>query len=196
MQETNRRTFLLASSSAAATAALAGCGQFYREGREPDNLYAEGDGGEQSGSEDGMSDGESSDGESGDGGSSEDGSSVEVDDDVPDEVANFLSDANLWEGSIEDMTGEDSVSVTNGANSPDYAFDPPAIRVSTGTEVTWEWAEDVSHSVTHDNGDAFDSGIQGGADNTFSHTFDEAGTFLYICIPHQAVGQLGAVVVE
>ena len=193
MQETDRRTFLLASGSAAATLALAGCGQPYNEGRSPETLYPrDGEAEDES-----SGDGSSGDGTSGDGSDGSDGEeTIEVDDDVPDEVASHLEGANLWDGSIEDMTGQDSVNIVNGANSPQYAFDPPAVRVSTGTEVTWEWAEDVAHSVTHDNGDAFDSGIQGGADTTFSHTFEEAGNYLYVCIPHQAIGQVGAVVVE
>ena len=170
------RRKVLTASGAALTVALAGCGG------------GGGDGGDGGDGEDGGDGGDGEDGgDGGDGGSSGD---------VPQEVADHLSDANGYDGSIEDMTGEDSVTVVNGANSPDYAFDPAAIRISTGTEVTWEWAEDVSHSVTHDNGDAFDSGIQGGADTTFSHTFEEAGTYLYVCIPHQSLGQLGAVVVE
>ena len=178
----DRRKVLMASGTAL-TVAIAGCGGGGNGG---------GDGGDGSSSDDGSGDG--GDGSSGDDGSGDGGDGGGGD--VPQEVADHLSDANGYDGSVADMTGEDSVTVVNGANEPDYAFDPAAIRVSTGTEVTWEWAADVSHSVKHDNGEAFDSGIQGGADTTFSHTFEEAGTYLYVCVPHQSVGQLGAVVVE
>jgi len=114
---------------------------------------------------------------------------------VPGEVEDYLGDANNYDGSVADETGQDSVTVTNGANAPDYAYDPAAIRVDAGTEVTWEWAEDVSHSVTHED-EAFNSETQSGADTTFSHTFEDSGNYLYYCIPHKSVGQKGAVIVE
>jgi len=113
---------------------------------------------------------------------------------VPEEVDNHLSDASGYDGSITDLTGEDPVTVTNGSSEPDYAFDPVAVRVDAGTEVTWQWAS-PSHSVTH-TGDAFDSGIQNDTGATFSYTFEESGNFLYYCTPHRSLGQKGAIVVE
>ncbi len=118
-----------------------------------------------------------------------------ADGDVPDEVDDFLSDANGYDGSITDMTGEDSITIENGGNSPDYEYDPVAVRVDVGTEVTWEWVSD-GHSATSNSGpEDFDSGIENEG-YEFSHTFDEEGVVLYECTPHVAVGQLGAVVVE
>jgi halocyanin-like protein len=114
---------------------------------------------------------------------------------VPSAVEDHLSDANGYDGSVADMTGEDSVTVENGVGEPDYAFEPAAIRVDAGTEVTWEWVDDVQHSVTH-NDETFNSEIQGGADTTFSYTFEETGNHLYHCIPHRSLGQKGAVIVE
>jgi halocyanin-like protein len=113
---------------------------------------------------------------------------------VPSEVSDHLSDANGFGGSVSDMTGQSSVTIDNGVGEPDYAFDPAAVRVDSGTEVTWEWAS-PSHSVTH-TGDAFDSGIQNDSSATFSYTFEESGNFLYYCTPHRSIGQKGAVIVE
>jgi len=114
-----------------------------------------------------------------------------------DEVDDHLSDTANYDGTIADHTGEDSVTVQNGVEveNQEFAFDPPAIRVDAGTEVTWEWVADTEHTVTHNDGD-FNSGYIGGEGETWSYTFDEAGTYLYHCIPHQAIGQKGAVVVE
>ncbi|PSP21198.1 halocyanin domain-containing protein [Halobacteriales archaeon QH_10_65_19] len=92
-------------------------------------------------------------------------------------------------------SGQESATVSNGANAPDYAFDPAAIRVDGGTEVTWEWLNAVAHSVTHRDGE-FDSGLRGEKNSTFSHIFDGAGTYLYYCVPHKSIGQNGAVIVE
>jgi len=115
------------------------------------------------------------------------------------EIDEHLSDTGNYDGTVVDFTGEDSVGVTNGnvegVEQP-FAFGPPAIEIDAGTTVRWTWSGSDSHSVTHDNGDAFDSGIQSGDGTTFSHTFDESGVYLYICVPHQSLGQKGAVIVE
>ncbi|PSP92060.1 halocyanin domain-containing protein, partial [Halobacteriales archaeon QS_4_66_20] len=52
------------------------------------------------------------------------------------QVEEYLSDANNYEGSVEDLTGEDSVTVEVGAGSG-LAFGPAAIQVDPGTTVTW-----------------------------------------------------------
>lgn len=118
-----------------------------------------------------------------------------VDDDVPAEVDDHLSGANGYDGSITDMTGEDSITIENGPNEPDYEFDPVAVRIDAGTEVTWEWVSN-GHTVTASEGPAdFDTEIENEGFE-FSHTFEEEGIVLYECTPHVAVGQLGAVVVE
>lgn len=117
------------------------------------------------------------------------------DSDVPSEVDDYLSDANGYDGSITDMTGEDSITIENGPNEPDYEYDPAAVRIDAGTEVTWEWVTD-GHTVTADEGPAdFDTAIENEGFE-FSYTFDEEGIVLYECAPHAAIGQLGAVVVE
>ena len=122
------------------------------------------------------------------------GDDDDTDDDAPEEVANHMSDANAYDG-VEDHTGESSVTIDNGTNGPDYAFEPAAIQVDPGTEVTWTWVSD-GHSVESVDGpEEFDSGIENEGFE-FSHTFEEEGISLYQCGPHQAIGHLGAVVVE
>ena len=106
-----------------------------------------------------------------------------------DGLEDHLADANNYDGSFTDMTGEDEVTVTvTDANG--NSFDPAAIEIDAGTTVVWEWVDD-GHSVTHVGGD-FDSDIQ----NTgyeFEHTFDDAGDYAYECIPHATQGHLGGV---
>jgi plastocyanin len=62
------------------------------------------------------------------------------------------------------------------------AFDPSAITVPTGTTVAWTNDDAVPHTVTSTDG-VFDSGIfdPGGS---FSFTFNEPGSFAYICQLH------------
>jgi halocyanin-like protein len=113
-------------------------------------------------------------------------------------VDEYLSDTDNYDGTIADMTGKEAVTVTTGDvedSDPTFAFDPPAIRIDAGTTVTWEWAGDAGHSVTHEE-EMFNSEVMSGDGTTFEHTFEETRTYLYHCIPHKALGMKGAVVVE
>jgi plastocyanin len=73
------------------------------------------------------------------------------------------------------------------------AFNPAEVTIAAGDTVTWTNEDSAGHDVT---GDAFNSGDPGGIANgdTFEHTFDEAGTFDYVCTVHP--GMEGTVVVE
>jgi plastocyanin len=73
------------------------------------------------------------------------------------------------------------------------AFNPAEVTVGVGDAVTWTNNDSVGHDVTADN---FSSGEPGGmaGGDTFEQTFDEAGTFDYVCTVHP--GMEGSVVVE
>ena len=71
------------------------------------------------------------------------------------------------------------------------AYTPQTMTVAVGTTVTWLNQDTVFHTITSGTSDGklgkadglFDSGeVQTG--ESFSQTFDEAGTFPYFCIPH------------
>ena len=65
----------------------------------------------------------------------------------------------------------------------DFAFDPADITVAAGTTVTWTNTEDgIAHTTTSDD-DVWSSGTLNSGD-TFSHTFDQPGTFTYACTIH------------
>jgi plastocyanin len=79
------------------------------------------------------------------------------------------------------------------------AFEPSTITVAQGDTVTWTVTESIGepHSVTsgtpEDSGKIFDSGTGTGSnlalrDNgqSYQHTFNEAGEFLYYCVVHPA----------
>ena len=68
-------------------------------------------------------------------------------------------------------------------------FQPPAIEVPPGTEVTWRFEDgSVPHNV---KGDGFASENQ--SRGTFSHRFEQAGEYRYTCDLH--AGMDGRVVV-
>lgn len=64
----------------------------------------------------------------------------------------------------------------------DFDFAPAAVTVNVGDTVTWSNAGPSAHSATANDG-SFDTGVYGEGGSR-SHTFDQAGTFSYICTPH------------
>jgi len=98
------------------------------------------------------------------------------------------------------------------------AFEPAELTVSVGDTVAWEWAAGEPHSVS-----AYEAEIPEGASywasggfdseaaartgweegqgyvaegQSYVHTFETAGEHAYVCIPHEAAGMEGVVVVE
>lgn len=108
----------------------------------------------------------------------------------------WLSAVDEFDG-IEDHTGTEEVSVTVGSGNG-LAYAPVAIRVDPGTTVVWEWSGDGgSHNVVHAGSDElFESDLVNREGHTFEYTFDDPGTYNYICTPHEASEMKGSVVVE
>ncbi|MFB6149204.1 MAG: plastocyanin/azurin family copper-binding protein [Halobacteriales archaeon] len=96
-------------------------------------------------------------------------------------------------------------------------YEPKKITIAPGDTVEWKNVGSVGHSVTAyedkipKNADYWASGgfkseqaarnaypqegnIAGG--ESYKHTFETTGTHEYFCIPHEAVGMVGSVVVE
>jgi plastocyanin len=73
------------------------------------------------------------------------------------------------------------------------AFQPAEVTVGVGDTVTWTNNDSVGHDVTADSFSSGDPGDMAPGD-TFRHTFQEAGTFDYVCTVHP--GMEGTVVVE
>lgn len=115
------------------------------------------------------------------------------------EEAEF-KDRPIWDSGIADMTGKSEVTVVVGAMTsvdipeelapPDrevpeqlpMAYSPRVVKVSPGTDVTWEWTSHHSVTSLEGRGELFDyHGEQG---DSATHTFDDQGTYLYFCHPH------------
>ncbi len=94
---------------------------------------------------------------------------------------------------VETGGGGTVVTVTASGTS----FSPATITISPGTTVRWV-AADGAHTVTPD--DPGQTGAWTSADlvpgSPFEHTFTAAGTFDYHCVPHEAFGMTGQVVVQ
>ncbi|TSE02092.1 copper-binding protein [Skermania sp. ID1734] len=77
----------------------------------------------------------------------------------------------------------------------DMKFSPATVTIKVGQTVTWKFDDNgIPHTVSglRDVGMGIDSPIQ--RDGTYSHTFDTAGTFDYICSLHPQMK--GTVVVK
>jgi plastocyanin len=75
-------------------------------------------------------------------------------------------------------------------------FDPSDVTIKAGETVTWTNEEAVAHDVdkTSGPGPQFSSGPEGGMmeGDTFEHTFDQPGTYEYVCRVH-APGMAGTI---
>lgn len=115
----------------------------------------------------------------------------------PQAASDHLSNVGNYDG-FEDLRGQSSATVEVGveANGDFWGFGPPAIRVDSGTTITWDWTgEGGSHNVIDEDG-AYESDLYTEAGQTFEYTFDTAVTSRFFCEPHDNVGMKGVVIAE
>ena len=86
---------------------------------------------------------------------------------------------------------ENTVQPANEVWMSETAFLPAQLVVSQGTTVRWVNNSNVPHTVTSTTG-LFDEMLA--VNGTFSFTFNEPGTFLYICTLHP--GMEGSITVQ
>lgn len=105
------------------------------------------------------------------------------------------------DGNYSDMTGQDEVEVGVGPSEEyPYKFDPADVRVDPGTTVRWVWGGYGSqHNVVEADGDqplddpSFESELTAEEGNEFTHTFEEPGTYDYVCSVHLAQDMIGSI---
>ena len=71
-----------------------------------------------------------------------------------------------------------------------FQYSPNELTVEKGTTVTWTNNDEILHTVTSKDTDSEAGGFDGQlADKgtTFSHTFDQTGTFAYGCTRHSGM---------
>jgi plastocyanin len=98
------------------------------------------------------------------------------------------------------------------------AFEPAELTVSVGDTVAWEWAAGEAHNVVayqdgipddatywasggFESEEAARTGWENGegavqSGQAYVHTFETAGEHAYFCVPHEAAGMEGTIVVE
>jgi halocyanin-like protein len=112
------------------------------------------------------------------------------DSDSPTRRSVVLSMSALALGGLSALAG-----CSGGGDGGASAFDPPALRVSTGTTVVWErTGQGAQHNVV-DEGGAFESELSAAEGVTVHHDFASSGTVRHACTPHRALGMKGVVIV-
>lgn len=77
---------------------------------------------------------------------------------------------------------EPSEPVTYVVEIEGFAFAPDVLEIRVGDSITFTNRDSPRHTATEENG-LFDTGMLG-QDESETITFNEAGTFAYICTPH------------
>ena len=113
------------------------------------------------------------------------------------EYGDWFENVPHFDGFV-DRTGADSVTVRVGAGENGFRFDPPAVTVSPGTAVVFEWTgKGGTHNVEDPDGDwGNPNGLVESSNHSWERTFDEAGTHRFQCWPHRGSGMKGAIFVD
>ncbi len=91
-----------------------------------------------------------------------------------------------------------AIQVTNRdqGGSGKYEFSPKEFKFSVGQEVTFALTSETEFHTFSVDELSIDQTIDPGETKLFTTTFDKAGTYPLYCIPHQALGMTGEIVVE
>ena len=190
MQRTNRRRFLAGIATTGAVLA-AGCS----------SGASSGDGGNGSNGGNGTaSGGEATDGAGGGDATSESGGSTGG--------GNTTAGGNGTSGGS--ASGGETTTVAAGPDGR-LVFEPEAVELSVGDTVSWEF-ESAGHNVGAVPKDSEEVSLPDGAKpfasydgdpyavveegQTYEHTFETAGEYTYVCIPHVSSGMVGTVTVS
>lgn len=83
--------------------------------------------------------------------------------------------------------GSSSGTQANTIEIKNFAFNPSEIKIKQGETVEWVNKDAFAkHTVTSDSGDELNSGTLSNG-QTYSHTFNEKGTFEYHCAIHSTM---------
>ncbi len=91
-------------------------------------------------------------------------------------VAGCTSSSNTNPAPVTSTASQNNVSIQN------YAFSPSTLTIQKGANVTWTNYDSVQHHVVSDSS-AFSSPLLNKGD-TYTHQFNNTGSFSYICSIH------------
>ena len=106
---------------------------------------------------------------------------------------------DLHDGALQEIADQKGIDAFVGCSGPEggpppppevdiinISFQPSRIEVRVGDVVTWTQRDNVTHTVTEDDG-LFDSGTLPDEGMTFDFTFTESGEYSYHCEIHSSM---------
>ena len=91
---------------------------------------------------------------------------------------------------------EIAVSAQDPGGSGSYLFDPADLNLCVGDTITFTVTSETEfHTFTVDDL-GIGVSILGGETETVEFTFDAAGEFALVCLPHQGLGMVGTITVQ
>jgi plastocyanin len=94
--------------------------------------------------------------------------------------------------SHDHMKKSESTSMGSTINVDNFSFSPATVTVSAGTTITWTNHDDIPHNIVEKDQKFKSKALD--TDDSFTHTFTEAGTYEYFCGLHPKM--IGKVIVE
>lgn len=102
--------------------------------------------------------------------------------------------------SYTNNTTDTNVNTTNTAiesetivNIKDFAFNPSTLNIKVGTKITWINKDSSQHKIVSASNEVGPSSSVLNQNDTYSYTFEKAGTFEYKCSFHPSM--TGSIVV-
>ncbi len=96
------------------------------------------------------------------------------------------------DGPVTEMT----VGLNDSGGPGPFFFDPVDLSFNAGDTVNFEFVgESQFHTFTVEEL-GIDVDVDGGETVNFEFTFDTPGTYTLICVPHQALGMVGTIIVK
>lgn len=103
-------------------------------------------------------------------------------DDDSDSSGGAESTTTAAESTTTDTTTTAEAQSADAVDIADFKYDPDAITVKAGAEITWTNSDDAAHTATADDGSFDTADLDKGDSKTV--TFDQPGEFSYYCRFH------------
>jgi plastocyanin len=100
-------------------------------------------------------------------------------------TGNNNSPAPVTDTTNQQQTSQPPPNLTSAISIANFAFSPATLTVKVGTTVVWTNNDSVGHQIKS-NTNAFGSNILNSGDR-YQFTFNNAGTFGYICSIHPSM---------
>ena len=88
------------------------------------------------------------------------------------------------------------VTLADPGGSGSYDFIPDEFAFSVGDKISFTLKSETEFHTFTIPALEIDEAVDGGEQQQYTFTFEEAGTYQLICVPHEALGMVGEIVVQ